>query len=101
MREKSNLTRRALLTGTAPTQHHISSAVVMALPARRNAISRQIAAMPGVEVHAAEGSRIVITIEGQTSGMLGETLIQISTMDGVLAANMVFEHIEDTEGERL
>jgi nitrate reductase NapD len=51
----------------------------------------------GVEVHASEGSRVVITIEGPTSGMLGETLTAISAMDGVLAANMVFEHAEDQE----
>jgi nitrate reductase NapD len=48
-------------------------------------------------VHAGDGSRIVITIEGPTSGMLGETLTTISVMDGVLAANMVFEHAEDQE----
>ena len=53
--------------------------------------------MPGVEVHAGEGSRIVITIEGPNSGMLGETLTAISIMDGVISANMVFEHIEQTE----
>jgi nitrate reductase NapD len=53
--------------------------------------------LPGVEVHASDGSRIVITIEGPNSGMLGETLTTISLMDGVIAANMVFEHIDQAE----
>jgi nitrate reductase NapD len=91
------LTRRGLLTAGAGDRHHISSAVVLALPDRREDVSERLAAMRGVEVHASEGSRVVITIEGPTSGMLGETLTTISVMDGVLAANMVFEHAEDQE----
>lgn len=88
------LTRRSLLTGGAAPRHHISSAVVFALPERREELGRQLAMIPGVEVHAGDGSRIVITIEGPSSGMLGETLTRISAMDGVISANMVFEHIE-------
>ena len=97
MREKPKLTRRSVLMGAQPPRHHISSAVVMALPARREQIRDQLQRIPGVEVHAAEGSRIVVTIEGPTSGKLGETLSRISTMDGVISANMVFEHVEDME----
>ncbi len=92
------LTRRGLLTAGAGDRHHISSAVVYwRTRSRRADLSERLAAMRGVEVHASEGSRIVITIEGPTSGMLGETLTTISVMDGVLAANMVFEHAEDQE----
>jgi nitrate reductase NapD len=91
------ITRRDLLTAGSGDRHHISSAVVLALPDRREEVSGRLASMRGVEVHASEGSRIVITIEGTTSGMLGETLTTISLMDGVLAANMVFEHAEDQE----
>ena len=91
------LTRRDLLTAGSSDRHHISSAVVLALPERFADVSKRLAEMRGVEVHAGEGSRIVITIEGPTSGILGETLTKISLMDGVLAANMVFEHAEDRE----
>lgn len=89
------ITRRELLTAAPRSRHHISSAVVIALPARRAALAATLAAMPGVEVHAGEGSRIVITIEGPSSGMLGATLAGISALEGVLAANMVFEHVEE------
>jgi nitrate reductase NapD len=88
------ITRRALLTAQPADQHHISSAVVVVLPVRREEVAAQLAGMPGVEVHAGEGSRIVVTIEGPTSGMLGETLTRMSTLDGVISANMVFEHID-------
>ncbi len=97
MREERKLSRRAILTGTVLPRHHISSAVVAVLPARREEVRERLERMPGVEVHAAEGSRLVLTIEGPTSGMLGETLTGISLMDGVISANMVFEHIEEAE----
>ncbi len=97
MAPKSTLTRRALLTGSVPGRHYISSAVVVALPAKREAVCGRLRLMQGVEIHAAEGSRIVVTIEGATSGGLGETLAAMSLIDGVLSANMVFEHFEETE----
>ncbi|TKT78188.1 chaperone NapD [Aquamicrobium sp. LC103] len=97
MSNSPGITRRSLLTGGLLSQHHISSAVIIALPARREEIGRQLASIPGVEVHASETSRIVVTIEGPTSGMLGETLNNISMMDGVISANMVFEHVEQWE----
>lgn len=49
------LTRRGLLTAGAGDRHHISSAVVVALPERRAELSERLAAMRGVEVHASEG----------------------------------------------
>ena len=96
MRNERQLSRRAFLTGGAtPARYHVSSAVVVALPARREEIAGHLAAMVGVEVHAGEGSRLVVTIEGPTSGMLGETLSRISRIEGVISASMVFEHIEE------
>jgi nitrate reductase NapD len=53
--------------------------------------------MKNVEVHGHGGGKIVIVIEGTSTGMMGECLSRISLFDGVISANMVFEHIE-TEG---
>jgi len=89
------LTRRDLLQATTGKRHHISSAVVLARPERREEVAARLAKLADVEVHVSETSRIVITIEGASSGELGETLAAISVMDGVLAANMVFEHSEE------
>src|SRR5690606_27490789 len=66
------ISRRRFLTGPQPERHHISSAVVLALPARLAEVTAGLHAMRGVEVHAAQGSRIVVTIEGPDSGALGE-----------------------------
>jgi periplasmic nitrate reductase NapD len=90
------ITRRSFMTGAPAARHHISSAVVVAFPERREELSARLTELAGVEVHAGEGSRIVLTIEGPSSGMLGETFVRISAMDGVISANMVFEHIDDS-----
>lgn len=97
MREERHVSRRAFLTGAEPSRHHISSAVVFALPARWDEIRKHLEKMPGVEVHAGDGSRLVVTIEGPTTGTLGETLTRISMLDGVISASMVFEHAEEQE----
>ena len=67
----------------APRYHHISSAVV--------------SAMRDVVVHAHEGGKIVVVIEGACTGVMGDCLTRIALLDGVVAANMVFEHIEAEE----
>jgi periplasmic nitrate reductase NapD len=38
-------------------------------------------------------------MEGGSTGELGERLTAIGRLDGVIAANMVFEHIEELEVE--
>jgi len=73
------------------THHHISSAVVVTRPEAVQVMSATLAGIEGVEVHATGGGKIVIVIEGPSSGFLGETLIRISAMDDVIAAHMVFE----------
>src|SRR5690606_2845154 len=71
MAHPKSINRRAFLTGEQPDRHYISSAVIIALPARLDGVRGAIETMPGVEIHACEGSRIVVTIEGPTSGSLG------------------------------
>ena len=78
-------------------RHHISSAVVMTRPERTEERAARIDRLDGVEVHARAAGKIVVVIEGPGPGALGETLVGISAMDGVLAAHMVFEQAVDME----
>src|SRR6478609_9264353 len=74
--------------------YHISSAVIATLPARTDDVLAEIGMMENVEVHGNAGGKIVIVIEGTSTGMMGECLSMISLLDGVISANMVFEHVE-------
>ena len=79
---------------TAETTIHISSAVVSVLPERRDEVLRTLAALPGVEIHQRNASKIVIVMEATESGILGGRLAEIASWPGVLSANMVFEQGE-------
>ncbi len=73
---------------------HISSAVVSVLPPRRDAVALALDALPDVEVHHRDASKIVIVMESADGGALGARLAEISSWPGVLSANMVFECVE-------
>ncbi len=77
--------------------YHISSAVIMTRPGLQGAVLERLYEMANVEVHAYQGNKIVVVIEGTSTGILGDRLSQISALDGVMAANMVFEHVETEE----
>ena len=79
---------------TAETTIHISSAVISVLPDRRDELLRTLEALPGVEVHQRDTSKIVIVMEAVESGTLGGRLAEISSWQGVLSANMVFEQVD-------
>ena len=49
------ITRRSFMTGAPAARHHISSAVVVAFPERREDLSARLTELAGVEVHAGEG----------------------------------------------
>jgi nitrate reductase NapD len=79
---------------------HVSSAVVMAWPEYSDTVAHRIAAMPDTEVAYAEGSRIIVVMEARDGGEIGARLAEISAIEGVLAANLAFEHTETpTSGE--
>ena len=77
--------------------HHISSAVVAVVPGRMSAVLDAIARMDGIEIRANDNNRIVVVMEGSSAGELGARLTALGGLDGVVAANMVFEHIEELE----
>jgi nitrate reductase NapD len=72
---------------------HISSAVVSVLPDRREQVAASLAALPGIEIHHGNASKIVIVMEASDSGVLGGRLAEIAAWPGVLSANMVFERV--------
>lgn len=47
-------------------------------------------------MHGEQGKLIVI-LEGPTSGAIGELLTRINLMEGVISAAMVYEQIEPVE----
>ncbi|WP_414650689.1 chaperone NapD [Ensifer sp.] len=84
----------------AGTPYHISSAVIATMPQATEAVLAELAGMEKVEIHGHGGGKIVVVLEGKSTGQLGDCLTRISLLDGVISANMVFEHVEmEEEGQ--
>lgn len=77
--------------------HHISSAVVAAMPGRSEELVARIGEIEGAEVYGHENGRIVVVLEGRSTGEVGGRLTEIACLDGVISANMVFEQVEKME----
>ena len=77
--------------------HHVSSALVSVRPENAEAVAVAIGMLENTEVAACEAGRIVVVMEGASTRELGDRLTTIAVMDGVIAANMVFEHAEELE----
>lgn len=80
-------------------RHFISSAVVSALPDHAGEVAARIADLPDTEVPFREGGKIVVVMEGPSTGAIGSRLTEIALMQGVLSANMVFEQAVTLDGE--
>lgn len=79
---------------------HISSAIVSAHPRDVAAVAEQIAAIPGNEVHAVSGPRIIVVMEDHDARALGDRLNALAALPGVLSATMVFEQSLEPEPQR-
>lgn len=72
----------------------ISSAIVLARSECVGDIAASITRL-GAEIGGIENGRIIVVMEGPSPGALGAFLSEICNIDGVVAANMVFEYVEE------
>jgi len=85
---------RGRIADPAPFEVHISSLVVHVraedVPAVRGALAR----IPGAEVHAEQGGKLVVTLETESEADVVDRLNEISLLGGVLSAALVFHQVE-------
>ena len=80
--------------------HYISSAVVTVVPGRVAEVSPGDCAPERPRNAASENGRIVVVMEGEQRRRTGRPADGDRQLDGVIAANMVFEHVEEAAGYR-
>ena len=82
-----------------PEEIHISSLVVHSRPEQAQAVAGRLRTLEGVDIHGGvEQGKLVVTLETKSEGEIVERLNRIQTLDGVLAANLVFHHVEPAQG---
>jgi nitrate reductase NapD len=82
------------VTETREALHHISSAVIRTRPEWAADIACRLSALPDTEVRHVENGKIIVILEGPDTDTIGGRLTAIALLDGVLSANLVFEHVE-------
>jgi nitrate reductase NapD len=79
---------------------NICGVIVHAAPGRAADISRALADMPGVEVHADDGGgRLVITVEDTPDIPAARGLLNVNALPGVVNTALVYHHCDpDSDG---
>jgi nitrate reductase NapD len=75
--------------------------VVRSRDNRVDDVRTSLLAIRGVEVHAAESGRMVVTVEDENPGHVAETVTNIQHLDGVVSASLVYQYSDqqDTQQE--
>jgi periplasmic nitrate reductase NapD len=75
---------------------HIASCVAYTRPEATAAIARAIEGTRLAEVpRTDERGRMVVLIEGRSTGQVLDAIDAIRALDGVLAVHLAYQHIED------
>jgi nitrate reductase NapD len=94
----ADLSRRQFLTGRVISDHppeaYVSSLVLHVRPDNVLAVRFALAAMPGLEIHAEAAGKLVVTLETSTEADIVTRMNEISLLDGVMSAALVFHHFE-------
>ena len=79
---------------------NISGVVVHSKPENVAAVQQRLTSIPGVEIHAVgDDGRMVVTVEEASDRKMADTVNGLQTMEGVIAASMVYHHFEDPEDD--
>lgn len=101
MAQMSSPSRREVMTGqlasSPPPEAHISSLVIHSRHERLDDVRAALRRMKGVEIHGEAGGKMIVTLETASEHDIVSRLNEISLLDGVLSAALVFHHFEKPE----
>ena len=62
-------------------------------------ISTQLQTMPGVEIHAKEQGRLVVTVSSEHDAKAADAILDMQRLDGVLSAALVYHYSDMQESQ--
>jgi len=80
---------------------NICGMVVRSRDSRTDDVRASLLAIPGVEIHAAESGRMVVTVEDESYSKVADNINNIQFIDGVVSASLVYQYSDqhDTQQE--
>lgn len=77
---------------------NISSVVLRSRPEALSAVRDSLAALPGVEVHAATcDGRLVITLQDAATASAADTFVKLHDIAGVMSVAMIYQYSDGPE----
>ena len=76
---------------------NISGVLVYASPKQADSVKNKLTAFAGVEVHAIEDGKLVVTVENKNVNALADQVMLFQEIEGVMSVAMVYQHNEDDE----
>jgi len=80
---------------------NICGMVVRSRDDRINDVQASLLSIPGVEIHAADAGRMVVTVEDKSYRQVADNVNNIQFLDGVVSASLVYQYSDqqDTQEE--
>ena len=76
---------------------NISGVLVYASPKQADSVKNKLTTFEGVEVHAIEDGKLVVTVENKNVNALADQVMLFQEIEGVMSVAMVYQHNEDDE----
>lgn len=76
------------------SEYHVCGLLLMARPEHVPDVEKALHDIDGVELHANDGGRMVVTVEGAAYGHCADIMNQLATMSGVASSSLVYHQID-------
>lgn len=80
------------------SEYHVCGVLLMSRPEQAAKVAEALSGMAGVQLHANQGGRMVVTVEGGEYRDCADRITELATLDGVASSSLVYHQI-DTESE--
>ena len=81
----------------AEAEYHVASFVVSTKPEHVDQVTEHINSMPGLEVHAEESGKLVVTAEAEDVRVLADVMTALQQVDSIIAVAPVYHEYAGAE----
>lgn len=83
----------------AQRELHVSSLVIQHLPGQADALRASVTALPGMDWHAAQNGKAIVTAVTASAAEVMDRIAAINSLPGVLTTTLVYHHYEDAPAD--
>ncbi len=72
------------------SEYHVCGVLLMSRPEHAASVKQAVDGMCGTQLHANDGGRMVVTVEGSDYGRCAETITELARLHGVASSSVVY-----------